>query len=169
MRSTLSVLLVSALLLPACNSNLNPVNWFGSSTPAPVTEPIEATNPLIPTRTGLFGSRRAEVAVYRGTPIDSITDLTIERVPGGAIVRASGISARQGVYDVRLTPANPEVAPVDGVLTFRLEGLRNPEVASQGTPASREVTAARKITDNTLRATHTIRVEGLQNARVSSR
>lgn len=166
MRITVSALLVSTLTLSACggfrDSRVNPFNWFGRSEPAPVATTVEETNPLIPGSTGLFRSNRAP-EVYQGQPIDTVSDLVIERVPGGAIIRATGVAAVQGVYDVRLTPANEDEAPVDGVLTYRIEGLRQAGTP-QGTPATREVIVARKVTSQMLANARTIRVEADRNA-----
>lgn len=170
MRTTVSVLLVSTLVLSACgglrDSRVNPFNWFGGSEPAPIATAAN-TNPLIPTRSGLFNSRDRET-VYPGQPIDTVSDLVIERVPGGAIIRATGLAAVQGVHDVQLTPAVEEEAAVDGVLTYRLEGVR-PANAVQGAPATREVVVARKVTDQTLAGARTIRVEAARNALQSRR
>lgn len=173
MRISLTVLLVASMGLGACgvvrDSVLNPGNWFGRSTSVPVestdTTPV---NPLIPKTSGLFASRRAKNALYIGEPFDEIVDLTVERVPGGAIIRATGRAARQGTYSVQLTPANEDEAAVKGVLTYRLEGIA-PTNTAQGTPPTREVTAGRKLTDQELRGVRTIRVEGLRNARVVRR
>lgn len=166
MRTTVSVLLVSTLVLSACggfrDSRVNPANWFGRGEPAPVVVPEGDENPLIPTRTGLFSSNR-DRDVYLGQPIDTVSDLVIERVPGGAIIRATGVAAVQGVYDVQLTPATDEETAVDGVLTYRLEGLRS-SGRPQGAPVTREVVVARKVTDQTLAGARTIRVEGDRNA-----
>lgn len=170
MRKTVSVLLVSTLILAACggirNSRVNPFNWFGRGEPAPVAASTEATNPLIPTRQGLFSSNRERP--YAGQPIDTVSDLTIERVPGGAIIRATGVAAVQGVYDVRLIPGNEDDEAVDGVLTYSLQGLRRGGTV-QGAPATREVTVARKVTNQTLSGARTIRVEAARNALQSRR
>ena len=170
MRISLTVLLVASMGLGACgivrDSALNPTNWFGRSTPETVEE--ASTNPLIPADGGLFAARRAKNALYIGEPFDEIVDLTVERVPGGAIIRATGRAARQGTYAVQLTPANEDEAPVNGVLTFRLEGIAPTNTAS-GTPPTREVTAARKLTGQELRGVRSIRVEGLRNARIARR
>ncbi|MCV3271965.1 hypothetical protein [Roseobacter sinensis] len=166
MRTTVSALLVSTLVLSACggfrDSRANPFNWFGRSEPAPVAVAEGDENTLIPTRTGLFSSNRPR-DVYLGQPIDTVSDLVIERVPGGAIIRATGVAATQGIYDVRLTPANEDEAVVDGVLAYRLEGLRSGGTP-QGAPVTREVFVARKVTDQTLTGARTIRVEGARNA-----
>ncbi len=174
MRISLSVLLVASLTVGACGvvrtSVLNPGNWFGRSSAeaaAPVTSgPV---NPLIPTtRRGLFTRSNAPVD-YVGEPFDEITDLTVDQVSGGAIIRATGLAARQGIYAVQLTPANEEGLPVDGVLTYRLEGIKPDAATPVGTAPTREVTAAVMLTTQDLRGVNTIRVEGLTNARVSRR
>ena len=174
MRISLSVLLTASLALGACgvvrNSAINPANWFGRAAPDTVqTVDIRSANPLIPTtRRGLFGSRNAD-AEYIGRPFDEIVELTIEQVPGGAIIRATGRADRQGTYAVQLTPANEDETPIDGVLTYRLEGIAPTAPTAVGTPATREVTAARQVTSQVLRGVSSIRVEGQRNALVSRR
>ncbi|WP_432816922.1 hypothetical protein [Sulfitobacter sp. JB4-11] len=172
MSKTLSLLLAATLTLSACgairDSRVNPFNWFGQSR-AVAVEPREQTNPLIPTRSGLFASSRAEEEVYAGRPFDQVTDLTIERIPGGAIIRATGLAARQGIYEVQLTPANEDEEAVEGVLIYRLEGVLPDRRTNVGTTPTREVIAARRVTDQTLRGVRVIRVEGRRNARESRR
>ena len=174
MRIPLSVLLVASLTLGACgavrDSAFNPANWFGRSTSEAVTDSEgKPVNPLIPSSNGLFAGLRAEEADYAGKPFDQITDLAVERVPGGAIIRATGLADRQGIYSVRLTPLTEDESPVNGVLTYRLEGVRPDANTPVGAPATREVTAARKVTDQILVGVRTIRVEGVRNARVARR
>jgi hypothetical protein len=173
MRKSFSALLVSTLVLTGCatvrDSRVNPFNWFGNARSESLTQAEVNTNPLIPTRSGLFASARAEEAVYTGRPFDQVTDLTIERVPGGALIRVTGLAARQGIYDVQLTPANEDELPVDGVLTYRLEGVEPARNTPVGAQPTREVVAARKITDQTLAGVQTIRVEGQRNALTSRR
>lgn len=175
MRISYTFILVASVTLGACgvvrDSALNPTNWFGRST----SESVEVAdagpvNPLIPqTGGGLFARVRGEAPGFVGQPFGEIVDLTIERIAGGAIIRATGRADRQGVYAVQLTPVNEDELPVDGVLTYRLEGLEPERGAAVGTPATREVTAARNITDQDLRGVRTIRVEGARNARVARR
>ena len=172
MRKTLPLLLSATLIVGACasvrESRVNPLNWFGQSRSEPVAV-VENTNPLIPTRSGLFSNRRAAEAVYDGRPFEQVTNLTIERVPGGAIIRATGLAARQGIYAVQLTPDNEDELPVDGVLTYRLEGIRPTAQTPIGTTPTREVIAARRVTDQQLAGVRRIRVEGQLNAQVSRR
>lgn len=174
MRILLSTLLISGLTLTGCgyvrDSAINPANWFGRSQAVAVDTAVQ-TNPLIPAGGGggLFRRARAKDAIYTGIVFEKVVDLQVERVPGGALIRATGRAARQGRYEVRLTPVTKDEAPVDGVLTYRFEGVIPPNATDIGTPPTREATAARKVTDQDLRGVRTIRVEGLQNARVVSR
>jgi hypothetical protein len=172
MRKTFSALLVSTLVLSGCatvrDSRANPFNWFGSARSEATAQTVN-TNPLIPQSSGLFSSSRAEQATYKGRPFDQVTDLTIERVPGGALIRATGLAARQGIYEVQLTPANEDELPVDGVLTYRLEGVEPERNTAVGAIPTREVTAGRKLTDQMLAGVRTIRVEGQRNALTSRR
>lgn len=162
MRVSIPALVVSALFLAGCSTNANPMNWFGSDGPDESNlTPIESTNPLIPETSGFFKSRN-EVVPYQGTPIDAISDLALERFPGGVIVRATGVSATQGAFNARLTSVTEDVTPVDGVLTFRFEAQYTQIIG--GPQQSREVVIARQFTDQQLQGTRTIRVEGLQNA-----
>ncbi|UWR27947.1 hypothetical protein K3757_08430 [Sulfitobacter sp. S223] len=174
MRISISVLLVASLSVGACgfvrDSAINPANWFGRSASETIAVADDKpVNPLIPQRSGLFASRGDKAETYAGKPFDEITDLTVERIPGGAIIRASGLAARQGIYAVRLTPENAEELPIDGVLTYRLEGIEPDRATAIGTPPTRVVTAARKITNQDLAGVRTIRVEGLRNAQVARR
>ncbi|MEL6227753.1 MAG: hypothetical protein AAFR01_12160 [Pseudomonadota bacterium] len=165
------------MTLSACgvvrDSAVNPINWFGGSRSEPIAQPQQEgePNPLIPAdrRPGLFASLRDQRDVYVGTPVDQVTDLVIERVPGGAIVRATGVLDQDRAYDVRLTTDSDENVPVDGVLTYQLRAVhpeRSPRTLSQRV---RTVTAARRLTDNELEAIRVIRVEGRRNAQSTSR
>lgn len=176
MRVLTVTLLTAALILSACaavrDSRVNPFNWFGRGQSEPVVQTTaEEVNPLIPNRNErrfrIFGRNTNEV--YLGTPIDQVSSLVVERVPGGAMIRASGISPFQGAYDVRLTPANDDELPVDGVLTYRLEVVQPSRARRGGPERVRTVTAARRVTDNQLAGVRTIRVEGVRNAQSSRR
>lgn len=158
MRSTASTLLVCALFLSACSSNLNPVNWFGRNDPDATLQSAEEDNPLIPEASPF--ARAPEV--YQGTTIDTVSDLTIERVPGGIIIRATGQSTVLGAFNAQLTPLEPDETPVDGVLTYLLQAEFF-QVAA-GSPATREVVVGRQLTDQELGDTRIIRVEAVRNA-----
>jgi hypothetical protein len=166
------LLLIASLTVTACgsmrDSSLNPANWFGSSSAAPV-EPAANTNPLIPEQSGIFAERRAQQDLYVGRPIDTVSNLVVERIPGGAIIRATGVAATQGVHDIRLIPATEDEVPVDGVLAYRLEGIPPAVATPVGSPATRQVVAARRVSDQMLAGVRSIRVEGDRNAQVTSR
>ncbi len=130
----------------------------------------EEVNPLIPERSGIF-DRRPKEEVYEGTPVDQVTALSIERTPGGAIVRATGVTLRQEAFDVRLETEGGEdddLMPVDGVLTFRLSAVQS-RVAPQGPERTRRVHVARFVSDQALAQTRVIRVVAARNERVSRR
>jgi len=173
MRKTFSALLLSTLVLTGCatvrDSRVNPFNWFGKARSEPIAQSSAQANPLIPQTSSIFSRKRNSEAVYNGRPVDQITDLTIERVPGGILLRATGLAARQGLYDVQLVPQNKDELPVDGILTYRFEGLEPASQTPIGAAATREVIVARTLTDQQLAEVHTIRIEGQRNALTSSR
>ncbi|MDM8166974.1 hypothetical protein [Roseovarius sp.] len=194
MRFTVVALILSTLLLSACGgglreSRLNPANWFGRSTSVE-TEPatvrtsdgrVQEVNPLIgergqsqliaanrkvtTERTGLFG-RKKEV-IYQGTLISQVTDLTIEPTATGAIVRAVGVTSRQGAYDVRLLPLF-DGEPRDGVLTYEFLALQ-PINTPQGPEHTRRIQAAQPLSHGDLAEIRTIRVIAKRNTRQSAR
>jgi hypothetical protein len=120
------------------------------------------------TSRGLFQSKDREV-VYIGKPIDQVTNLVIERVPGGAAIRASGLTAVQGVYLVQLTPTTEDETPINGVPAYRLKGVRPEFNEGVGSTHTRTVAAASALTDQELAGVRSIRVEGARNAQTSLR
>lgn len=164
MRRVIPALLVATLTLSACGgfreSNFNPRNWFGGSRSEPVA--ADAKNALIPPKSGIS---RPDF-VYQGQNVDQVTELALERIPGGAMIRASGVARRQGAYDVRLVPQG---APDAGVLTYDLQVLYPRNRTSQGPAQSRTVTVALALTDQQLDGVRTVRVVGLQNQQTSTR
>ena len=92
MRKTLPLLLVAALVLTSCgrirDSRINPFNWFGRAEARQLDG--SESNPLIPRRSALAAR---EVPDTR-TRVGSVTNLVVERLPGGAIIRATAVSAR---------------------------------------------------------------------------
>jgi len=167
MRKPLLTLTLAALVLSSCgNSRLNPMNWFGRGQPAAVVQNGTA-NPLIPTRRN--GSALKKQADYQGSWIASVESVKVERIPGGAVIRATGTGNVQGSFDVRLTPRNDE-KPVNGVLTYDFRALMPaPKTRVVGSAASRRITAAVYLTDNQLAGVRTIRVQTAGNAFESRR
>ncbi|UZD92099.1 hypothetical protein [Cognatishimia activa] len=163
MRKTLGILLVSSIALTSCGrvaeSRLNPLNWFGRAERVEV--PQEEINPLIPQKRQSIFERGPEV--YAGTAVLTISDVKIERVSGGAIIRVLGTAQTQGAFEARLTPENDDELPVDGVLTYNLEAIQ-PAGYRQGPERSREINIARFRTFQDLEGVRTIRIVGEGNA-----
>ncbi|MGP6088335.1 hypothetical protein [Antarctobacter jejuensis] len=160
----ISVLLLSAFVLSSCGSvaesRLNPLNWFGRSESRPVQVAEDGTNPLIPSRrSSIF--RAEQGADYLGWPLGEISDLVVERRPGGAIIRATAVADYQGAYDLKLVKVPEE--STGGMLTYAFKGVQ-PQRA-RGTVASRTHTAAVWLTDNQLLGIRTVQVRGARNVR----
>ncbi len=168
MNKPLSVLVLSALVLTSCgairDSRVNPFNWFGNSHSEPVNV-SEDVNPLIPRRRRASIFRTKEDTTYRGREVGEVTNLVIERRPGGAIVRATGIGDRQNLFEVKLVPV-PDESDAD-TLTYAFKALQSR--GPVGTTASRSVTAAVWLTDNQLAGIREIRVKAVRNVQVSRR
>ncbi len=147
MAGRLIVAVVLVATLAGCGaiseSRLNPVNWFGRSR----TVETDTTN----------------VAADPRPLIGQLTDLRLEKVPGGAIVRATGLPPRQGYFDAELVPLNGGT-PVDGVLAYQFRVSPPFETTPPGTPQSREVIVGLFVTDQTLAATRTVQVSAETNA-----
>ena len=160
-------LFCAALALAGCGGGIadswvNPGNWFGQSR----GQAIDASgpvNPLIPKRR--LG-QRAPVE-YSGNAVDQIKSLRIERKPGGAIINVVGVTDAIGYYDVRLRAENDN-KPVKGVLTYTLSAERPADLLN-GTEASRQVVAARFVSDQQLEGVRTIVVQGARNQRSTRR
>jgi hypothetical protein len=118
-------------------------------------------NPLIPRRRVSFFINNQPEA-FAGRPIAEITEVLVERRPGGAIIRATGQANRVGPFDVRLIA--DEAASVDGTLVFDLKALQQAGPRSTN-PRARQVTVGRWITDQDLAGIRTVTVRGADNAR----
>jgi hypothetical protein len=144
--------LTAVLFLSACGSfsgsRLNPMNWFGRES--------EETTSLIPAGGYRNVDNRAAVS--------QVTEMALERRPGGAVLRATGLPPTQGWWDAELRAENDGEA-VDGVLLFTFVAAEPRGAAAQGSATSREITAAVFLSDIRLSGAREIRVQGAQNAR----
>lgn len=159
-------LIVAGFVLAGCGSQLNPFNWFGGSREV-VTVAEGETNPLIPAqRSNLI--QRPE-AVYQGVPVDQVTELRIERTRSGAIVLASGLAARQGASQARLSP-QPVAEGDDAQLRTYVFNVVYPAFdTAVGPETTRQVTVAQSISAEALDEIRTIRVVAARNARETRR
>ncbi|MDR9485416.1 MULTISPECIES: hypothetical protein [Sediminimonas] len=167
MRKTFTLLVVAALTLSACgsvrDSRLNPFNWFGQSRSESIERAGNA-NPLIPQRSALSKPRNR--APLPGPLVQRITALEVDRTPGGAVIRAEGLAAASGAFDVVLVPSETEQAATK---SFELRA-KVPSRAPRGGPeAARKVIAAASVTNQQLSGVRTIRVIGLENMRSARR
>ena len=151
MRRTVLAALSAALLLAGCGamreSRLNPFNWFGRSA---------AREAMVTTATP--SDPRALVA--------QVLDMKVEAYPGGAIVRATGLTPTQGWWDAELVARDVDDK---GVLVFDFRIFPPVTDTAVNTQQSREVTAAASLSDIKLDGVREIVVQGESNARSSRR
>ncbi|SEN02099.1 hypothetical protein SAMN05216227_100670 [Pseudorhodobacter antarcticus] len=150
MKTPLITALCASLALGACatisNSRINPFNWFG-------------------------GSEEVAMVSPDGKPADTrqlvsqVTVLVLEKMPGGVIVRATGLPPVQGFWDAELVARPVE----DGKLTYDFRVFPPIIATNVSTPRSREVTVATYISDIKLAGVREITVQGAANARASRR
>ena len=147
----LTAVLTLTLILAGCGamreSKLNPFNWFGrSEEAAKVALPEQPADP------------RALV--------ETVLSMQVEEIPGGAIVRATGLTPTQGWWEAELLPQ-----PVDEngrlVLEFRI--FPPIERTAVNTPQSREVVVAFYLSNIKLAEVGEIVVQGETNARAARR
>ena len=152
---------VVLLALAGCGSfresRVNPANWFGGRDEAPSLAPSDGY------------PDRADPRPLVG----EIAALQVDRVPGGAIVRATAVPPSQGFWDAALVPevADSEGNPVPegGVMAFQFRATPPEGPAGGGSAASREITAGFFVTDQGLAGVRTITVRGQSNQRSARR
>ncbi|MCR8723960.1 hypothetical protein [Frigidibacter sp. ROC022] len=143
--------ILGVCLLTACGfgqSRFNPLNWFG---------PSENRVQLIPE--GGFTTDNDKRSM-----IERVTELTIEPVIGGALVRATGLPPVQGYWDGELVSTN-DFTPEKGVLLLEFRIAPPVEPTAVSTPQSREVVVGLFLSRQKLDGVREIRVLGLANSR----
>jgi hypothetical protein len=147
--------LLAVLALAGCESNLNPVNWFGG----PGVE-----GPTI-------RLREAPQAVDRRPLVDQVAQLSLERTAGGTLVTAVGLPTSQGYWDTALLPEARGIdgrpAAQDGVIRLRFVAVPPPAPQPVGTPLSRQVSAGLFLSDQTLQGVARVEVVGDRNRRAA--
>lgn len=146
----LAVLCLSVLLAGCggfADSRLNPVNWFGRSEPREtIVLPEEATDPR--------------------PLVETVLSLSVEPMPGGAIVRARGQTPNQGWWAAELVPVE---LPDAGTLVYEFRIVPPVTPTAVSTPQSRQVDVAIFVSDLTLDGVREIVVQGAGNARSARR
>ncbi|TCP61304.1 hypothetical protein EV663_10521 [Rhodovulum bhavnagarense] len=147
MRAPLIAILTASLALTACSgvrdSRLNPFNWFGQA---------QETRATTVTASPQSSDPRPLVA--------QVSAVAVDRIPGGAILRATGLPTRQGHWDAGLV-AIPNDEPGLSIYEFRAAAPLTATAA--GTPQSREITVGLYLSDQDLGPIRTIVVRGAQN------
>ncbi|WP_151719961.1 hypothetical protein [Gemmobacter serpentinus] len=153
MTKPLLAALTLVLFTSACGgfsqSRLNPVNWFGRAEPA-------AAAPVIP-------ARPADPRALAG----QITDLKMEPMPGGAILRATAVMPTQGWWEAELVAVDKE--PVDGKMVYEFRTYPPINQAGVSTPHSRSITAAVFLSDIKLSRINSVTVQGATNGMTTRR
>jgi hypothetical protein len=166
MKKAVMILIASTLVLASCGtvreSRFNPFIWFGKSRSQPVAEGVEV-NPLIPRRNAFAAARRVEAGVL----IDQVAELVVERRPGGAVIRARGVSATVGISKARLSLVEEESTDMDRI--YELLYIPFPARIAGGSEAARSVMVAKALTDRELQQLRTITVRAARNERVTRR
>lgn len=145
------VVLGLGLALAGCGglrqSRLNPFNWFRRS------EPRETI--VLPEEQG------------DGRPlVESVLSMAVEPIPGGAVVRARGLTPTQGWWNAELVARD---VGEDGVLVYEFRLLPPPGRTDVNTQRSREIDVAIYISDVKLANVREIVVQGATNARSARR
>lgn len=159
MRNTILVMLALTVGLGGCarvaESGLNPFNWFGRSELR---------------RSSLD---RDEAAKYvRPTDprplVDQVVQMSVEPIPEGAILRATGLPATQGHWNAELVQVTGEGID-DGVLVFDFRLFPPPARSDAGTEFSRQVVVATYLSLVDLQGVGRIVVRGQRTERSVSR
>ncbi|MBT8459019.1 MAG: hypothetical protein HKP37_05010 [Boseongicola sp.] len=151
--SKTTLLVITAIALSGCGSgvSLNPFNWFSQE------EPVEQLNDV-------------DIAQFVDDRplVQSVEGLVIERLPGGVIIRATGLPPMQGWYDAQLVREGGAAAGTGvAVYSFRARPPEQPTRVS--TQQSRELIAAAFLSNIELEAISSIRVIAASNARSARR
>lgn len=158
MRVTLGVLVLTSMTITGCarvaDSRLNPFNWFGNATPVTNLDALGNIRPLVPT------GALTQVVDSRDL-IGTITSLSMDRTPDGAILRVSGQTQGQGFYNAELVP----VQQSNGTLTVALRAA----APKRAQPGAQSITAAYVLTAAELATIRRVTVQGADNALTSGR
>lgn len=140
-----------AALVAGCggfrDSRLNPANWFGGSEPREtVTSTVENADPR--------------------PLVETVLSMSVEPVPGGAIVRARGQTPTQGWWQAELVALDIDDK---GALVYEFRIAPPPQVTPAHTPQSRQLDVAVFVSDFRLDGVREIVVQGATNARSARR
>ncbi|MEM7295158.1 MAG: hypothetical protein AAF330_00790 [Pseudomonadota bacterium] len=95
--------------------------------------------------------------------VESVTDITVARVSGGAMVRAGGVVRRLGAHNLQLVSEGVE----DGTLTLSFRVAYPDHPTASGSEFQRQVNAAEVVSPDELRGVRRISVAGASNSRTA--
>ena len=149
------VVLGLGLALSGCagvrQSKLNPFNWFKKSQPR---------------ETIVLPDQQSDGR----TLVDTVLSMQVEPIPGGAVVRARGVTPTQGWWDAELVRQEPQDKDANrDVLVFEFRLLPPAGRTDVNTQASREIDVAIYLSDVKLENVREIVVQGAKNARSARR
>jgi hypothetical protein len=145
------IALCLAALVAGCggfsDSGWNPANWFGGSEPREtIVLPDENADPR--------------------PLVETVLSMTVEPVPGGAIVRARGQTPTQGWWQAELVALDIDDK---GALVYEFRIEPPLQVTPTNTPQSRQLDVAVFVSDYRLDGVREIVVQGATNARSARR
>jgi hypothetical protein len=139
------------------DSRFNPVNWFGASEAQPV-------NTLIPREANFTG------AIETSVQIPELTSMNVDRMPGGAILTAEGVTVTQGFWDATLVEVEQGAEGAEpGALVFDFRVERPYRRHPVGAVPTRTVSAGTYLSDVKMRGVTRIIVRGATTQRVVRR
>ncbi len=154
MRTKYITLSVMALALTGCgigDSGLNPFRWLSQEEPVERLSEVDIA-PLIEDR----------------PLVQSVDALVSERLPGGIIIRATGLPPSQGWFDAQLVREGAAAAGT-GVIVYSFRARPPEEQTRVSTQQSRELVAGAYLSDIELAGITSIRVLSASNARTVGR
>jgi len=143
----LTLCLTVILSLAACGTRLNPFNWFGNDREERVTV-VETDDD---------GDIRPLVT--------EVLSMSVDAVPQGAIIRATGLPPTQGYWGADLV----EVERTDREVIYEFRVVPPLEQRPASTQQSREVIVGTQLSTFELAGIRTITVVGAQNRRSVTR
>ena len=137
------------LALAGCGSgaSLNPFSWFSQEEAVEQLDDVEIAR------------------VYDDRPlVQSVETVVVERLPGGVIIRATGLPPMQGWFDAQLVREGGAAAGT-GVAVYSFRARPPEEPTRVSTQQSRELIAATFLSDIELEGISSVRVLAASNAR----